>query len=312
VQGWTLAVTPRRLAAWCAAFARMRQAGVDIEITVDHSPRVAAVQGYLVDMFVEGDRLYGVHEMLGQSAIDLARRVKNVSVEIDPSFVDGRGTRYGEAIVRSSLVQQPVVPGQDHFVPLAASRGGDVSSDTMRPAPVLLWSGEAVDAVDVADDPAEDQFGATAADRPDELAQRLARSEQRVLSLQRELASARPPAVEAGLLDELADAAETRLEALVEQGRVSPATRDRLAVLLLGSPQRRPAVMLARGAARHAGFDQPLARMILDALALNDVPPLGERTASQALVLARQVPGLNSDEPDEQTRQRMTQAAYGA
>jgi len=121
---WSLHVTPERLDAWVEHFNAARANGIDFEVTLDHSPSARSVIGYLTSIYRDGHRLMGVHEFIGDDAIDLAQRVKNVSVEIDPDFVDGKGVRYGESIVKSSLVQQPVVPGQLAFSPLriAASR----------------------------------------------------------------------------------------------------------------------------------------------------------------------------------------------
>jgi hypothetical protein len=138
---WSLHVTPDRLDKWVQRFNAARANGIDFEVTLDHSPSARSVVGYLTSLFREGDRLMGVHEFIGEEAIEIAQRVKNVSVEIDPDFVDGKGNHYGEAIVKSSLVQQPVVPGQLAFTPLperiaeriAASRSGgdDEGSDAL-------------------------------------------------------------------------------------------------------------------------------------------------------------------------------------
>ena len=122
---WTLDVAASRIDSWVAAFSKARSAGVDFEVTIDHGKGAKAVVGYLLDMFRDGDRLMGVHEFIGQENIDLASRCKNVSVEIDPDFADGKGNKYGEMIVKSSVVQQPIVPGQKPFIPIAASRGDD-------------------------------------------------------------------------------------------------------------------------------------------------------------------------------------------
>lgn len=120
-KGWNLQVTEGKMDDWIKAFNRMKEQGVDVEVVVDHSNKAEDVKGYLVDMYREDDTLFGVHEMIGQDAIDLVQKVKNVSVLIDPNFRDGKKHSYGEAIVHSAIVQQPVVPGQSAFEPIAAS-----------------------------------------------------------------------------------------------------------------------------------------------------------------------------------------------
>jgi hypothetical protein len=125
---WSLHVTPDRLDKWVQRFNAARANGVDFEVTLDHSPSARSVVGYLTSLHREGDRLMGVHEFIGEEAIELAQRVKNVSVEIDPDFVDGKGNRYGEAIVKSSLVQQPVVPGQLAFMPFVTPMPNPVAA----------------------------------------------------------------------------------------------------------------------------------------------------------------------------------------
>lgn len=134
--GWTLNVTPERLEQLAATARAMIAEGVDIEITVDHRPDADAVIGYLADVWVDGDRLMALHEIRGQTAIDLSERVQRVSVEIEPDFADGKGRQWGDAITAVSLVQQPVVPGQNDFVTLSR-RGLDLQ------APIMLFSNSA-------------------------------------------------------------------------------------------------------------------------------------------------------------------------
>lgn len=122
-RGWHLQVTSDRLRKWEARFKAARAAGVDLEVTVDHSQKAQDIVGYLTDVYVEGTRLMGVHEFSDDQSAQLAARCKNVSVEIDPDFIDGKGNHYGEMIVKSSLVQSPIVPGQTPFERLAASHG---------------------------------------------------------------------------------------------------------------------------------------------------------------------------------------------
>jgi hypothetical protein len=62
----------------------------------------------------DGDTLIELHQFLGESARDVGLR-NQVSLGIDPDFVDGLGRKYGEAIVHSAVTPVPVVPGQGGF-----------------------------------------------------------------------------------------------------------------------------------------------------------------------------------------------------
>lgn len=134
LKDWTLEVTPDRLNKWATRFNAGRAAGIDFEVTVDHSQKADGVIGYLTGMFVEGDKLMGVHEFADDDAVKIAERCKNVSVEIVPDFTDSKKNNYGEMIVKSSLVQQPVVPGQAPFQKMAASLAGEPDAE-----PKHLW-----------------------------------------------------------------------------------------------------------------------------------------------------------------------------
>lgn len=121
VEGWTLDVTADRLEIWLSAFQKMRANGVDVEITADHSDSAEAIRGYMVDAFIEDDTLFGILEMRGGKGIELAEVVKNVSVEIEDDFVDGRGEHYGDSIVAVAIGKKPIVQNQKPFERVAAS-----------------------------------------------------------------------------------------------------------------------------------------------------------------------------------------------
>ena len=140
LKGWTLDVDHERIDRLVAAFDRMKADGIDVEVVEDHRSEAAAVLGYVTGLRRQGDWLIGTHELRGERAIDLAERVHNSSVMIEPEYRGGNGTFYGEAILHSSIVTQPVVPGQAAFVPperIAASMAG------ADPVPVYSLTGGA-------------------------------------------------------------------------------------------------------------------------------------------------------------------------
>src|ERR1700722_11844500 len=81
---------------------------------MDHTAAASATLGWIVDVRRDGDRLLELHQFLGESARDIGLRNK-VSLGIDPHFVDGKGTSYGEAIVHSAVTPVPVVPNQGEY-----------------------------------------------------------------------------------------------------------------------------------------------------------------------------------------------------
>ena len=124
VHKWKLNVTLDRMKKWVSAFSTMKENGVDVEVPLDHSLSAGKNIGYLKDMMIEGGTLFGILEIRGQDSIDIVRRNKNVSVWIAQDYKDGKGNSYGEVIKHCSVVQQPVVPQQADFIPIAASQAG--------------------------------------------------------------------------------------------------------------------------------------------------------------------------------------------
>jgi hypothetical protein len=322
---WTLEVTPERMDRWVAAFGRMRDGGVDVEVVVDHRMDAEAVRGYLVGMDREGDTLYGVHELIGEDAIRLASTVKNVSVLIEKDFRDGQGRSYGEAITHSSIVQQPLVPGQKGFVPIAASRGGDEAAEILllsRPAcldeQTLLEVREMLGAD--ADVTAETALPLIR-ERLSELTQRLEKlaAEKPGLVKQAEELTAHVEQLQAKLADAddrgtvdpeslevLAEGVETRIDGLVERGRLAPAAAAMARELLVGAPGERNVLMLSRRASRTS---TALAREVLGILEANVPTPLGEQTGPQAIALGRIIPDESESDHDPTVTKSMIASA---
>jgi len=109
---------------------------------------------------------------------------------------------------------------------------------------------------------------------------------------------------------DLVEAAETRLDGLVAAGKIDPATKDKLAACLIGPAADRHVYALSR---RASGRPTALAREVLDALAGNAPPPLGEKTKGQRIDASRATPGESAPDAAAQkaTIDRMA-AAGGA
>ena len=113
-----LQVDGKRLDGWVYNFHKMREAGVDVPVPVDHSNKARDNLGYVVDVRREGQTLMLLHQLIGEDAIRLAARNK-VSLGIDPNFTDGQGRAFGDCVVHSSLTPVPLVPGQEGLVPMS-------------------------------------------------------------------------------------------------------------------------------------------------------------------------------------------------
>ena len=258
---YSLSVTRDRLDGYARTFSAMRANGVGVPILMDHAPTAAATLGWIVAVRRDGDRLLELHQFLGEQARDTGLR-NHVSLGIDPDFVDGRGVRYGEAIVHSAVTPVPVVPGQDEFEAATSAE--------------LAGGGRATVALSLI---GEQSPAAPPRDPPSEVVA---------------LSSIEEPAAEplgsvadsTLMLSLLHDAAAARRDLAVARGGIDPATGDALLDLLTGTP--------TIGLSRTAG-GRTLAAAVFDALSTNRPVPLGERTGPQSAgrlhLLARAVPG---------------------
>jgi hypothetical protein len=303
---FALEVTRDRLDAYVNTFARMRANGVGVPILMDHAPSAAATLGWIVDVKRRGDRLLELHQFLGEAARDVGLR-NFVSLGIDPDFVDGRGVRYGEAIVHSAVTPTPVVPGQGGFeqadpgqemVTLSLAIGENPTSDIRHPDQIPVTEIP----VDAADDSGGDADGdglkaavkAEVSPPPPQaapLAPAVAVAAQAAPTMQLALAA-------------LADAAAAKRDMAVARGGVAPAVADELFALLVRSTDGSLNVMaLSRtpAAAGESTPSAPLALAVFDALSRNHPVPLGQATHLQ--VLSRLIPG--EDDEQAELRERM-------
>jgi hypothetical protein len=125
---FTFRVTGERLRGWAAAFRRMRAAGLKVPLPFGHSYDPRDNAGFLDDLRVEGNRLVGVLAIpRAEDAERLGTTIRDVSVSVNPDFVDARGNRLGEVIEHVALTTAPLVEGQSNFAPVerVAAEGGD-------------------------------------------------------------------------------------------------------------------------------------------------------------------------------------------
>ncbi len=113
-------VTPKLLQHWVDTFKHMKANGVDVPIPAGHNNDPDRNHGYVRDIFVEGESLINVMELIGEGSVDLAKR-NHVSVFVPPEFVDGKGNTYQRPILHVALTPTPVIPGLGGWEAVAAS-----------------------------------------------------------------------------------------------------------------------------------------------------------------------------------------------
>jgi hypothetical protein len=120
--GVWLDVDAARLDHWAQQFTRMKAAGVSVDLTVDHRSGAEAKRGETLRLEREGDTLYAVVRPADEDSEALLRRCGEVSIEVERELIDGRGTKFSDAITAVSVCRKPVVTGQQPFERIAASR----------------------------------------------------------------------------------------------------------------------------------------------------------------------------------------------
>ena len=119
-EGLTIQVTRDDLEHWAIQFSSMKTNGVKVPIPSTHTEDPEANNGWLDEVWVEGDSLYGVITLVGDKSIEMAGKV-DVSIFCPPSFVDGKGNKYSRPITHVALCTNPVVPGLSDWVALSLS-----------------------------------------------------------------------------------------------------------------------------------------------------------------------------------------------
>jgi len=311
VKKFRLAVDRKRMDGWVENFNKMRSAGVDVGVNADHSETARNALGYVVDMKREGGTLKVLHQLIGEDAIRMASRNK-VSIGIDPNYVDGKGVRYGDAIIHSALTPVPVVTGQAGLI--AASRGqtdealifelaatGDSSMNLSKIREALGA------AADVKDDDliqqAADKLG-TQKTETQSLLSRATKAEEEAASLKTELAAkkteiqtlstgSKPAKPSASEIYWAAKAVTMAREEAIKAGAITPAIADLAEQRYLSKSVDRTKITLSRAVEED---DHQLVSGFATALDFYEVikgnkptPPTGSQTGVQQL--SRQIPG---------------------
>jgi hypothetical protein len=283
---FSLDITRDKLDSYAKTFGKMKVNGVAVPILMDHAQSAAATLGWIVDVKRRDDRLMELHQFLGESARDIGLRNK-VSLGIDPNFIDGKGNRYGEAIVHSAVTPVPVVPDQGGFeaVENLDNRGNEILTLSLR----------------TLEEP--DAHLARCEDTPGSSGTSVFSDSAKQTGVN---SGDNPPCVHGGLnghlaqlaINALSDAVVAKRDLAVARGGVDPSVANELFALLAHDE-----LLLSR-----SQNNAPIALAVFDALARNRPVPLGEVTQLQ--VLSRLVPGLDPELANLQ--QRMIALASGA
>lgn len=310
--GWTETFDAARMDRWCSTFAQMRENGVNVTFVEDHKnpdARSGKIRGYIEDMYREGDDLMVVVEAIGEDGIKLCETCKEVSAEIE-SFTDGKGNSYEDAILSIAACELPVIGGQRPFERIAASCIGNKSnkkipilrlaSDTPGDTdmtPLLEAIGKLVGADDITDDNAVEKMLAFGTSHTEQGAE-VTTLKGQLADLQTKAGKGKMPEVDEDVLEDLAEAREGELDALVTAGNITPAARKGIAAAIIGDPGKRRTLGLSTKVAKHLGFTTPIAKQIIDALKENDpavLMRLREQTGPQRLSLTHE----DGDETDD-------------
>ena len=305
---WTLNVDSDRMHKLARTFAEMRAAGVSVPVIAAdergrHNWHPDNARGYLRDAAIEGDRLIGEIELVGEDAVRLAGRTE-VSVGIHPDFRDGRGKDYGEAIDHVAVCLNPIVPNQQSWR-IAASCGGQADDrvelhlsaakecQSMDEVYQFLSTicGKSVNADNYEEAMKEylqaqsDKFQKKSDDHAAAAQQlTLERDELRARVMELEMVAAgvaKSIEMSREAQEEALDAVDERLGLLVERAKITPAVKNRLAEAFSGAG----AYALSR-----VGSSRSLARQVVDALAENDPVRLGEQSRGQSVAVNRRTP----------------------
>lgn len=277
-------ITSDTLNHWAATFSQMKANGVRVPLPSTHAKAddPEANRGWLEDVFVEGDSLVGVVELVGKDALELSKK-SDVSIYAPPNFTDGKGNTYQRPILHVALCTDPVIPGLGGFVPIAASRNSAPVN-----VPVLTLSMEATamdwkkiqEALGITETVTDANAETLILSAATGLKKTVTETKQALELSRSESAIKKLEPVSPVLVTMAADNRRMKLDALVAAGKITPGVKDRLAKKFIGDGNT-SALELSLANGTHSDFDG-----IVDALKENDIVKLGEQTGQQVLKLS--------------------------
>lgn len=298
--GQKFAITTKDMDRWIENGKRFIAAGNQIPVPDGHTDDASANRGYVLELFREGGTLYGVVEMIGADSIATAARSK-VSINTEPDYVDGKGNKYDDLITHVALTNAPVIPDQNGFLPIAASR--NAKTNTKQPARLFtLAKGTETSSMEyltkiaallgISGTESMDDAALTEAiaksikaiqSSGEDLSKQVTASlaEVNTLKLSLSKATAKPDEPTPMLLRIASENRSLKLSQLVTAGKITPAVKDKLADIYIGKDNA--GLKLSLDAVGDGQF-----AALCDALTQNDAVKLGEQTTVQnGLTLSR-------------------------
>ena len=276
-EGLEFEVTPKLLQHWVDTFKHMKANGVDVPIPAGHNNDPDKNHGYVRDIFIEGESLINVIELIGEGSVDLAKR-NHVSVFVPPEFVDGKGNKYQRPIMHVALTPTPVIPGLGGWESVAASLTLKGTSMNWKDLQEGLGIKE-----ELTDDTASKlllaHFGTQKKERDelqlalDELKKDPPKKKEAEPKVEPKVELSKPDPM---LIQLSSENRLMKLNALVEAARITPAVRDKLKDQY--ASEKSLTLSLSRGG---DNFDD-----LMGALAENDPVELSEKSGPQTMALS--------------------------
>lgn len=253
---------------WHRTHAEFLKNGIEVPVPVEHTEDPEKRRGTLVGTEL-GMRKDGRRNIIGliqfRDAEAEKLKASQVSVYVPPEFVDGKKNRYVRPIRHVALTDYPVIPGLGQFEPIAASLVGGTSSMALR---------DLANELGISADTADAELEAAITTKVKALVDENKKLKE---APKNDSGSGNPPqkkpdAVAASLVNVVRDNRSMKLDNLVREGKITPATRTKLEKQFCSEE----ALQLSFGETGDA-FDATI-----DALKENaSVLPKGEQTGAQ-------------------------------
>lgn len=285
-------ITRDTLMHWAAQFARMKANGVKIPMPATHEAEgdPDKNRGWVTEMYVEGDSLLINCDLVGKDGIDCAKKA-DVSIKSPAKAPDGHGNEYVRPITHVAMCTDPVVPGLNAFIPIAASLAAK-EKQTMKLKKTAKALG--LKEADLTDDKVDELLCSGVA-KLQEQNEKFKEAETKFKASEKTLKaslvdlkkSADAKEVDPVMLDLLTENRQGKLDHLVECSRITPAVRDKINAELL-APE---ALTLELSTGRKSGFD-----FWVKVLAENDPVKLREQSRDKTtMTLSRPKEGGDPD-----------------
>lgn len=132
-------ITPERFRGWVANF---YAAPVKVWVPYRHSADPQDNTGWVEDLFIDGDRLFGILRITDERAAALLSEgtVEDVSIGVETEFTDMTGRRWGELLRHVALTLDPHIRGQEGFIPLGSAAEADApKGGVLMPANIFAY-----------------------------------------------------------------------------------------------------------------------------------------------------------------------------